>query len=222
MFKKDFIQKFLCKEKVLPLYYDDSAETSIAVLKTLYEAGIRIIEYTNRGAHALNNFILLRKIVNDEMPEMQLGAGTIKTTVDAQLFIAAGADFIICPVVNTDVANIVHKAELLWIPGCMTATEIFTAETNGATIVKIFPGNILGPTYITAVKDLFPNLLFMPTGGVEVSKENLNVWFKAGVCAVGLGGKLISKEALANKNYGAIEKLIGEAITIVKKIQAKS
>lgn len=218
MHKKEFVQQLICKEKIMPLYYDESAETSIAVLKTLYEAGIRIVEYTNRGAHALDNFMVLRKIVNDEMPELQLGAGTIKTTVDAQLFITAGADFIVCPVVNADVAGIVHKAELLWIPGCMTATEIFTAETNGATIVKIFPGNILGASYITAVKEIFPNLLFMPTGGVEVSKENLSTWFNAGVCAVGMGSKLVSKSLLENKDYKKLSALAKEALQIIREI----
>lgn len=221
MYKKDFIQGLICKEKILPLYYDDSAEKSIAVLKTLYESGIRIVEYTNRGAHALDNFILLRKKVNHEMPGMQLGAGTIKTTVDAQLFITAGADFIVCPVVNVDVANIVHKAELLWIPGCITTTEIFTAETNGATIVKIFPGNILGPNYITAIKEIFPNLLFMPTGGVDVSKENLSAWFDAGVCAVGMGSKLVSKSILENKEFDKLASLTKQAIKLVKTINNK-
>lgn len=218
MLKKDFIQQLICKEKILPLYYNDSAETSIAVLRVLYQSGIKIVEYTNRGTHALDNFMALRKVVNEEMPELQLGAGTIKTTVEAQLFITAGADFIICPVVNTDVANIVHKAELLWIPGCMTATEIFTAESNGATIIKIFPGNILGPNFITAVKELFPNLLFMPTGGVEVSKENLDTWFNAGVCAVGLGSKLVSKSILENKDYKKLSTLIKDALQIVHSI----
>ncbi|HEY2727440.1 MAG TPA: bifunctional 4-hydroxy-2-oxoglutarate aldolase/2-dehydro-3-deoxy-phosphogluconate aldolase, partial [Parafilimonas sp.] len=164
MHKKQLIKELLCKEKILPLFYNDSIETSVEILKTLYKTGIKIVEYTNRGANALNNFIELRKVVNEEMHGLQLGAGTIKSTVDAQLFITAGADFIVSPIVNIDVANIAHKAELLWIPGCMTATEIFTAETNGATIVKIFPGSILGPGYITAIKELFPNLLFMPTG----------------------------------------------------------
>lgn len=218
MHKKDFIQQLICREKMLPLYYDDSAETSIDVLKTLYDAGIRIVEYTNRGAHALNNFMALRKTANDEMPGLQLGAGTIKTAVDAQLFITAGADFIVCPVVNADVANVAHKAEILWIPGCMTATEIFTAEINGATIVKIFPGNILGAGYITAIKELFPNLLFMPTGGVDVSKENLSVWFNAGVCAVGFGSKLVSRSILENHDYKKLGMLAKEALQMVQQL----
>ncbi len=218
MHKKDFIQQLICKEKIMSLYYNDDAETSVAVLKTLYEAGVRIVEYTNRGAHALNNFIVLRKIVNEEMQNLQLGAGTIKTTVDAQLFITAGADFIVCLIVNPDVAAIVHKAELLWIPGCFTPTEIFTAENNGATIIKIFPGNILGASYITAIKELFPNLLFMPTGGVDVTKENLSAWFNAGACAVGMGSKLVSKSILENKDYKKLSAFTKEALQIIQSL----
>jgi len=219
MDKKEYIQQLICKEKLLPLYYHDSDEVSVEVLKVLYESGIRTVEYTNRGLNALDNFSAMRKIVNDEMPGMQLGVGTIKTAVDAESFIAAGADFIVCPVLNTEVGRIVHKAGLLWIPGCMTTTEIFTAETNGATIVKIFPGSILGPAYISAIKELFSTLLFMPTGGVEVNKENLQAWFNSGVCAVGLGGKLISKPNLDNGEYGKIAALTKEALNIIRGLE---
>lgn len=218
MTKKDLIQQQICKEKIMPLFYNDSIETSLAVLKTLYEAGIRLIEYTNRGEHALDNFIELRKVADDEMPELKLGAGTIKTFVDAQLFVTAGADFIVCPVVNVEVANVVHKAQLLWIPGCLTPTEIFTAESNGATIVKIFPGNILGANYISSIKELFPGLSFMPTGGVDVSKGNLSAWFNAGVCAVGMGSKLVSKSILENKDYKKLSALTKEVLQIIQSL----
>jgi 2-dehydro-3-deoxyphosphogluconate aldolase/(4S)-4-hydroxy-2-oxoglutarate aldolase len=216
MNKKYSIQQLICTEKILPLFYHDSAETSVEVLKVLYESGIKAVEYTNRGDNALDNFTAMRKVVDDEMPGMHLGAGTIKTDADAELFVAAGADFIVCPVLNVDVGIIVHKAGLLWIPGCMTSTEIFIAETNGASVVKIFPGNTLGPSYIPAIKELFPELMFMPTGGVEVSRENLQAWFRAGVCAVGLGSKLISKPDLDNKNYDKIASLTKEALEIVQ------
>ena len=215
MNKKYAIQQLICTEKILPLFYHDSAETSVEVLRLLYESGIKAVEYTNRGDNALDNFTAMRKVVDDEMPGMHLGAGTIKTDADAELFITAGADFIVCPVLNIDVGMTVHKAGLLWIPGCMTPTEIFVAETNGASIVKIFPGNILGPSYIPAIKELFPELMFMPTGGVEVGRENLQGWFKAGVCAVGLGSKLISKPDLDNKQYNKIASLTKEALEMV-------
>ena len=151
-----------------------------------------------------------------EMHEMKLGIGTIKTKTDAEIFIAAGADFIICPVVDISIAEIVHKAGLLWIPGCMTATEINTAEINGASLVKIFPGNILGPIYISSIREIFPNLLFMPTGGVEMSKENIQSWFKAGVSAVGMGSKLITKSIMENKDYKALTENCVQALALVR------
>ena len=102
----------------------------------------------------------------------------------------------------------------------MTPTEIIIAKDNGAKLVKIFPGSLVGPSYISAIRDVLAEMLFMPTGGVEVNENNISAWFKAGVCAVGLGSKVISKEALANKDYGAIEQLITEAINIVQKIKS--
>jgi 2-dehydro-3-deoxyphosphogluconate aldolase/(4S)-4-hydroxy-2-oxoglutarate aldolase len=207
MTKKEKIQQLICEQRLLPLYYHDSTEVSADVLKTLYNAGIKAVEYTNRGPKAFGNFRCLRKLVDNDMPGMQLGIGTIKSITDAEQFISAGADFIVCPMVNIEVAQLVHNTELFWIPGCMTPTEIYIAETNGATLVKIFPGSVLGPSYISALKEVFPHLLFMPTGGVELDKENLQAWFSAGVCAVGMGSKLISKIYLNNKEYIKIESL---------------
>ena len=219
MNKKDLIQTLIIKEKILPLFYDDSVETSIDVLKTLYKAGIKLIEYTNRGAHALTNFKALRNVVNNEMQDLYLGAGTIKTVDDANAFIDAGADFIVCPVVSIEVAKIVQNAGLLWVPGCMTTTEIFTAETNGATIVKIFPGNILGPAFIKGIKEIFPKLLFMPTGGVDVDEKNLQDWFQSGVCAVGMGSKLVSKNIIENKDYNKLADQTKKALAIISSIK---
>ena len=151
---------------------------------------------------------------------MQLGIGTILNIDEAQAYIDANAAFIVCPGVIPAVAQTVQDAGLLWIPGCMTPTEIIIAKDNGAKLVKIFPGSLVGPSYISAIRDVFAEMLFMPTGGVEVNENNISAWFKAGVCAVGLGSKVISKEALANKDYGAIEQLITEAINIVQKIKS--
>jgi 2-dehydro-3-deoxyphosphogluconate aldolase/(4S)-4-hydroxy-2-oxoglutarate aldolase len=135
------------------------------------------------------------------MPGLLLGIGTIKTVQDANNFLHAGADFIICPVMIPAVAAVVHKAGKIWIPGCMTVTEIALAEEAGATLIKLFPGNVLGSAFVAAVKDLFPDLLFMPTGGVDTTKENIEGWFNAGVCAVGMGSKLISKKIMEEKKY---------------------
>src|SRR5689334_1544146 len=186
------------QQKMLPLWFHKDATVSVEVLKALYAAGIKAVEYTNRGAEAVENFKALRKVVNESMPGMLLGIGTVKTVEDAQKFISAGADFIISPVVFPPVAKLVQDAGLLWIPGCLTPTEVFTAEMNGAKMVKIFPGSVVGPSYIAAIKELFPGLLFMPTGGVDTTAENIKEWFDAGVVAVGMGSKMISKSVLQN------------------------
>jgi 2-dehydro-3-deoxyphosphogluconate aldolase/(4S)-4-hydroxy-2-oxoglutarate aldolase len=105
------------------------------------------------------------------------------------------------------------------VPGCMTPSEIIRAEQLGAKLVKLFPGNILGPSFLSAIKELFPNLLFMPTGGVEAEKGNLSGWFKAGVCAVGMGSKLITKAALESRDYAGIEKLTVESLAMIREVR---
>lgn len=218
MSKQEQVRNILFSQKLLPLFYDDSAEVSIAILKALYKGGVRIIEYTNRGDKALKNFAALRKQVDKSNPDLQLGIGTIKTKKAAKEFIKAGADFIVCPSINAEVGEFVQKENILWIPGCMTPTEIASAENAGAGIVKIFPGNLLGPAYISAIKDLFPNLKFVVTGGVEAEEKNLREWFASGVVGVGMGSKLISKDIIQNKAFGQLEsaaervlQMIGEA-----------
>lgn len=218
MRKKEQAEKALLEQKFLPLYYHDSPEVSIEILKALYEGGVRILEYTNRGEAALDNFAVLRKTVDKTMPELQLGIGTIKTKKQARKYLEAGADFIVCPSINEEVGELVLEEKLLWIPGCMTPTEIATAENAGAAIVKIFPGNILGPSYITAIKDLFPGLRFVVTGGVESEENNLRGWFSAGVVGVGMGSKLISKEIVERKDYEGLRQLTQKTIQLVRSI----
>ncbi len=216
MNKKEQVLEQLLGQKLLPLFYHESESTSIKILQALYDAGIRTVEYTNRGANALSNFSAMKSLVDSNWAGLHLGIGTIKNKEQAKQFIEAGADYIICPSMNEEVALITHDANLLWIPGCMTATEIAAAENAGASLVKIFPGSLLGPGYIHAIKDIFPGLKFMPTGGVEAEKENLQAWFGSGVVAVGMGSKLVSKEMLAENNFAGITKLAKDALQLVK------
>jgi 2-dehydro-3-deoxyphosphogluconate aldolase/(4S)-4-hydroxy-2-oxoglutarate aldolase len=219
MEKKTDLLKLIPEQGVLPLYFYKDPEVSLQVLKVLYSAGIRAVEYTNRGEAAFQNFKKMRELCDHELKEMYLGIGTIKNGQMAQKFIDAGADFIICPGLVEDVAKIADKNNMLWVPGCMTPTEIIRAETLGAIMIKLFPGNILGPKFMSAIKALFPDLLFMPTGGVDLNKENISEWLKSGVCAVGMGSKLISKQLLEEKNYPKIEELTRQAIDILKSLR---
>ncbi|MBS1654819.1 MAG: bifunctional 4-hydroxy-2-oxoglutarate aldolase/2-dehydro-3-deoxy-phosphogluconate aldolase, partial [Bacteroidetes bacterium] len=85
--------------------------------------------------------------------------------------------------------------------------------------IKLFPGNMLGPEFLTTIKDIFPKLLFMPTGGVDTTKENIEGWYKAGVCAVGMGSKLISKKLMEAKDYATIEKATKDVLAVIGSVQ---
>jgi 2-dehydro-3-deoxyphosphogluconate aldolase/(4S)-4-hydroxy-2-oxoglutarate aldolase len=201
---------------MLPLFFYKDAEVSVEITRTLYKAGVRVFEYTNRGEAALENFKKLKEVQQNEMPDLHLGIGTIKSVHEADAFINAGADFLVSPIVNPEVAKMAHDRNMLWIPGCMTPTEIYTAQSNDAALIKLFPANILGPAFLTSIKELFRDQLFMPTGGVELEAGNISTWFKAGVCAVGMGSKLISKEVLEGKLYDQLFTDTQTAINLVQ------
>ena len=213
---KHKILDLISAQGLLPLYYHSDTDVSISIMKSLYAAGIRAIEYTNRGKTALANFIEMKKVADSELPGLKLGIGTIKNAGTAQLFIKAGADFLISPGLVESVAEIANLHQMLWIPGCMTPTEIIKAESLGAHFIKLFPGNLLGPSFVSAIKDIFPDLHFMPTGGVTSNKENIQEWFQAGVFAVGMGSHLISKKLLEQKDYSTIGSETAKVLAIIK------
>lgn len=218
MNNKQIVINSILSQRMLPLFFYEDTQVSIEITKTLYKAGIRVLEYTNRGEAALKNFAALKGLQQKEMPEMHLGIGTIKTVSEAEDFIAAGADFIVSPIINADVAKIAHENGKLWIPGCMTPSEIFMAQQYQAEIIKIFPANILGPEFISSIKDLFRGQLFIPTGGVELEKENIKAWFKSGVCAVGMGSKMITRQILEGKLYNQLYTNTLKAIELVHSV----
>ncbi len=217
--KKSEILQLTIQQGVLPLYFNKDEEVSISVLRALYEAGIRTVEYTNRGEAALNNFKAMRKVCDTELKGMYLGIGTIKNGAQAQSFIDAGADYIISPGLVEDAAEVADNNNLLWVPGCMTPTEIIKAENLGAKLVKIFPGNIVGPGFVSAIKELFSGLKFIITGGVEPEETNLRGWFNAGAAAVGMGSKLITKQILENKEYSKITTLTQESLNLISLVR---
>ena len=185
------------------------------------QAGVKAVEYTNRGEAALKNFKAMVAIRNTEMPELLMGVGTIKNVAQATDYINAGADFLVSPGYVAEVADYTHAKGLLYAPGCMTPTEIIAAENNGVKFIKLFPGNLLGPEFLSGIKDIFPKLLFMPTGGVDTTRENIEGWFKAGVCAVGMGSKLISKKLMEAKEYATIETETIKVLELIQTIKTK-
>ena len=219
MSKTQKITDAIIQQGMLPLYFNSSNEVSLDVLKAIYRAGVKAVEYTNRGDAALANFKKMVVLRNAEMPGLLLGVGTIKNMQHAKDYMAAGADFLVSPGFVPDVAAYCVSNDIFYAPGCMTPSEIIAAENAGIKFIKLFPGNMLGPEFLTTIKDIFPKLLFMPTGGVDTTKENIEGWFKAGVCAVGMGSKLISKKLMEAKDYGTIETETKKVLELIGSIK---
>jgi len=219
MSKTQQIADAIVKQGMLPLYFNSSEEVSLDVLKAIYRAGVKAVEYTNRGDAALANFKKMVALRNAEMPGLLLGVGTIKNMQHATDYMSAGADFLVSPGFVPDVAAYCVSNDIFYAPGCMTPSEIIAAENAGIKFIKLFPGNMLGPEFLTTIKDIFPKLLFMPTGGVDTTKENIEGWFKAGVCAVGMGSKLISKKLMEAKDYGTIESETKKVLELIGSIK---
>ncbi len=218
---KQKVTDAIVSQGILPLYFNADETLSVDILKAIYRAGIKAVEYTNRGEAALSNFKKMVAVRNAEMPDMLLGVGTIKNLQQAEDYIAAGADFMVSPGFVKEVAEKANSIGMLYAPGCMTPTEIIMAENSGVTFIKLFPGNMLGPEFLSSIKEIFPKLLFMPTGGVDTTKENIEGWFKAGVCAVGMGSKLISKKLMEAKDYDTIEASTREVLSTIQSIKIK-
>ena len=219
MSKTQQIMDAVIAQGILPLYFNSSEEVSLDVLRSIYRAGIKAVEYTNRGDAALANFKKMVALRNAEMPGLLLGVGTIKNMQHATDYMNAGADFLVSPGFVPDVAAYCVSKDIFYAPGCMTPSEIIAAENAGIKFIKLFPGNMLGTEFLTTIKDIFPKLLFMPTGGVDTTKENIEGWFKAGVCAVGMGSKLISKKLMEAKDYATIEAETKKVLELIQSIK---
>ena len=219
MSKIQQVSDAIIAQGMLPLYFNADQEVTIEILRALYRAGIKAIEYTSRGEAALSNFTKMVEIRNTEMPDLLLGIGTIKNLQQAQEYYEVGADFFISPGFVPEVASFLKSKEVLYSPGCMTPTEIIAAENAGVKFIKLFPGNMLGPDFLSGIKDIFPKLLFMPTGGVDTTRANIEGWFKAGVSAVGMGSKLISKQLMADKDFATIESETKAVLNLIQSIK---
>ncbi|WP_109436523.1 MULTISPECIES: bifunctional 4-hydroxy-2-oxoglutarate aldolase/2-dehydro-3-deoxy-phosphogluconate aldolase [Aquimarina] len=214
------VAKVMKDTGIVPLFYHSDIEIVKKVIKSCYDGGARVFEFTNRGDHAQDIFSDVSKWVFKELPGMILGIGSIVDSGTASLFIQKGANFIVSPILNADIAKVCNRRKIAWLPGCGTLSEINYAEELGAEIVKIFPAaQIGGPDFIKSIKAPCPWSSIMPSGGVTPEKENLSNWFKAGAHCVGMGSKLITKDAHGVFDYDQITKLTAKSITIVKDLR---
>ena len=193
----------LLRHPVVPVFYHADAAYAQRIVQACYAGGIRVFEFVNRGEQAMAVFTQLQKFVQQQCPDMILGIGTIYKAEEAEQFIAAGAEFVVQPLATAEVAQVCNAHDIPWLPGAMTPTEIYNASQLGAAVVKIFPGNVVGPDYVKALRGPMPHIKLMVTGGVEPTRESVSAWFGAGVNAVGMGSQLFKNaddtDALATR-----------------------
>jgi len=190
---------------VLPLFYHGEVETAIELVNACARGGARVVEFTNRGEMAYPVFAELVKHFAKADPSVILGVGSIIDAPTAALYLAAGANFIVGPSLNPEISRLCNRRKILYLPGCATENEITTAEELGAEICKIFPGESAGgPGFINAVMAPCPWHRLLPTGGVDATEVSIGEWIKAGAAVVGLGSKLISNQAVKDKDYDGI------------------
>ena len=204
----------LKKYPLVPIFFHADAAYSQNVAQACYAGGIRFFEFTNRGPEAFEVFHVLENFIHSQCPGMALGIGTIYAPEDAERFIRAGADFVVQPVTTSEVAAVCKKYHKPWIPGAMTLNEIWSAWQMGATAVKIFPGNLVGPGYIRALRGPMPDVPLMITGGVEPTEESIGEWLGAGVQAVGLGSQLFKGDY--SDDYSALTERVALLVSAIK------
>lgn len=187
---------------IVPVFNHSHLPTCCNVANACEKAGVRLFEFTNRGPEALEVFTQFSNYCVQNLPALQVGAGTITTATQAQQFIDNGATFIVSPFGSYQVAQVCQKANVPYIPGCMTLKEIAEALEWGCEIVKLFPGEVLTTAFVKALKGPMPHVHAMVTGGVTV--QNIATWFAAGCTAVGIGSQLFSENVLATQNYESI------------------
>jgi 2-dehydro-3-deoxyphosphogluconate aldolase/(4S)-4-hydroxy-2-oxoglutarate aldolase len=203
---------------MVPVYYNKDVETAKQVVKACYEAGVRAFEFTSRGDFAHEVFAELIKFAAKECPELVLGVGSIVDPGTASLYLQLGANFIVGPLFNPEIAKVCNRRLVPYTPGCGSVSEIGFAQEVGCDLCKIFPaGNVGGPSFVKNIKAPMPWSLIMATGAVEPTEENLSAWFKAGVTCVGMGSMLFPKEMIAEGNWGGISALCSNALAIIKK-----
>ena len=207
---------------MVPLFYHADAETAAQVAAALARGGVHTLEFTNRGDFAIEVFSTLVKRAAADSPSLIVGAGTIDDAPTAALFIAHGANFIVSPSFNAEVARLCNRRKIPYLPGVGSIAEIATAEEHGVEIVKMFPAeSVGGPAFVKGVQGPRPWTRIMPTGGVTTDEANLRAWFDAGVACVGMGSNLIKNDWVKAGDFAAIERETAGVLATIRGIRGR-
>jgi 2-dehydro-3-deoxyphosphogluconate aldolase / (4S)-4-hydroxy-2-oxoglutarate aldolase len=207
---------------LVPVFYRDDLETAKQVTRAVAEGGVKILEFTNRGDGAFQVFSGLIQWCAAEMPQVILGVGSVIDPGTASLYINSGANFIVGPILNEEVAKACNRRKIPYLPGCGSASEISRAEEYGVEICKIFPGQeVGGPAFVKNILGPMPWTRLMPTGGVDATQESIEAWFKAGVACVGIGSNLIRNDLITAGRFETIAAKTAEVLGWIAAVQGR-
>ena len=205
---------------VVPVFYNSELSTTISVIEACAAGGARVVEFTNRGDLAYRVFADAMEHVIDSKLDVILGVGSVVDAPTASLYIASGANFVVGPLLNAEVARLCNRRKVPYSPGCGSVSEIAQAEELGVEIVKVFPGTeVGGPDFVKSVLGPCPWTRVMPTGGVDASRDSLQAWFEAGVACVGIGSKLVTKQIVASGDYAALTENTRRVVEWIREIK---
>ncbi len=206
---------------LVPIFYEADVEVARQMVAACADGGARLVEFTNRGDHAIHVFGQISQWTAAHRPDVVLGAGTILDAPTAALYVAAGANFIVSPSLDEEVARLCNTRKIPYLPGCGSVTEIQRAHTLGVEICKLFPAaEVGGPAFVKNVRGPLPWADIMATGGVAPNKENLGAWFGAGVACVGMGSNLFPAEVLAKRDYAAVTARVRDVVALIREVKA--
>lgn len=214
--KVNKIIDLMLETKIIPLFYVADSEIALKLIDACYEGGARVIEFTNRGDQAEKVFSDMITYSKEKYPELALGIGSISSPAQVNRFVELGADFLVSPFIDEEIAMECKKLGKFWTGGCATLSEMHRAHKWGVPLMKAFPGNILGPAFIKGAKAPCPWLKIMPTGGVKPERDNLRSWFDAGASCVGMGSRLFVKNEEGKFQFDKITSLLKESILIAQ------
>lgn len=207
---------------LIPVFYHADVEVAAKIVAACAAGGATVVEFTNRGDFAPQVFLELSKHFTKAEPNIILGIGSIVDAPTAAMYIAYGANFIVGPNFNPEVARLCNRRKIAYAPGCASMTEIADAEELGVEMVKVFPGkSVGGPDFVKSVLGPCPWTRIMPTGGVDATQESINAWFKAGVACVGIGSQLITKQFVAEGNFDGLAQKTAQVLHWIREVRGK-
>jgi 2-dehydro-3-deoxyphosphogluconate aldolase / (4S)-4-hydroxy-2-oxoglutarate aldolase len=197
------LRETFARERVVVVIRGAEASTLGSVLRALYEGGLRIFEVTVEAAGAIEAFSSVRaQMPNDAL----LGVGTVLDAGTASLVIAAGARFVVSPVLLKDVCDVALAHGVPCVLGAMTPSEAHAAYRSGCEVVKVFPASAVGPGFIRELRGPLSFIPLYPTGGITF--ENADTFLEAGAIALGVGSALVKKAWVERGDWDALR---GEA-----------